>query len=110
MIKVNQLHWFETQTHGGRKLYAKSHGLDWRIDPVNPTRRGDAERVEREKAKAQGEFEAHIMSVLIHDDAHEYIIGTQTFERVFRPIGATNLSDLQAVLDRVELVLASEFG
>jgi hypothetical protein len=40
------------------------------------------------------------------DNQEKYNVGGETMREVFNPIGMTNLSDLQAVLDRLEIVLS----
>lgn len=40
--------------------------------------------------------------------AHQYTIGNLTYEKVFKAAGLTNLSDMQAVLDAVEVALSQQ--
>lgn len=40
-------------------------------------------------------------------DPEQYVIGQLTMKRVFQASGLTNLSDLQAVMDQVEVALAA---
>lgn len=56
-VAVKALVWGEINTHGGRKIFSKSHGMEWRLDPMSRTLAAD-------KAKAQAEFEAYIRSAL----------------------------------------------
>lgn len=55
-MRIKQLEWSEIQTLMGRKISARAIGLEWRLDPHNG-RASDTARLEREKAKAQDEFE-----------------------------------------------------
>lgn len=56
-VTVKTLEWHEINTHGGYKISAKSHGMEWRLDPHSRT-------LESDKEKAQREFELHIRSAL----------------------------------------------
>ncbi len=56
-VAVKVLEWHEINTHGGRKISARSHGLEWRLDPLSRD-------LKSQKEKAQREFDAHIRSAL----------------------------------------------
>lgn len=58
-IKVYPLQWSLCHTHGGLMWYA--NGTDVRIRPANSFP-ADQERVEREKAAAQAEYDQRILS------------------------------------------------
>lgn len=60
-MRIKKLEWTEIQTLMGRKISARAIGLEWRLDPHNG-RASDTARLEREKAKAQDEFERHLKS------------------------------------------------
>lgn len=47
------------------------------------------------------------LSTTAQADPEQYVIGQLTMKRVFQASGLTNLSDLQAVLDQVEVALAA---
>ncbi|UQY33565.1 Lar family restriction alleviation protein [Pseudomonas fulva] len=49
-------------------------------------------------------------NALLAAAADKYLIGELTFEKVFKPSGLTNLSDLQAVFDSVEAALSAQQG